>query len=579
MRFLAVIETQKVKSYLFASPIMRETRGASVLLDLLNRKKTAAILDGMNPSSCERIYLGGGSGRILFKERTDAYRFKDSVIELYSCEAPGARVAVEIVERKVGKDGVENFAEWMARGVAATQQNKLNRVDGIPTIAGRWIRPCSSCGAEPAEEMLTQHGQHQLCQYCIRKRGEAGKLYTKMKRRTEGNTSQRFHWPRLKATADLAYEYTEEFIFTTLSQHNDKDGFYLHLPQDFEDIADYSVPANYIAFIYADGNRMGETVKRLGTNFPDDDSAKLAYRAFSQIVDRATREAAVESVMETLGPGTLTGWNRYIPAEFIMAGGDDLMLVVPAHHGLEVALIFLQKFQEKTIELQHSFIEEGHLPKLFAERGLTTSAGVVIAHAHYPVSDLMKLAADLMKQAKVKSAELAATLGPTKDVDETGTLDFMVVTEAGTETVKDRREREYRVPRYATDGYASLTERPYTTKEAKELLAIIRDLKRSGAPRTKLKSLYSILFQSTMQARFYALQIKERLKATGDLSVSSTLNRLFAGLDRFPFRSNPDGSWTTPLTEIVELYDFIRVEGDEGKAVVKAAVKPEVIDG
>ena len=96
---------------------MRETRGASVLLDLLNRKKTAAILDAMNPGSYERIYLGGGSGRILFEERTDAYRFRDGVIELYSREAPGAMVAVEIVERKVGKDGVENFAEWMARGV------------------------------------------------------------------------------------------------------------------------------------------------------------------------------------------------------------------------------------------------------------------------------------------------------------------------------------------------------------------------------------------------------------------------------------------------------------------------------
>ena len=254
-----------------------------------------------------------------------------------------------------------------------------------------------------------------------------------------------------------------------------------------EDIADYSNPANYIAFMYADGNRMGETVKSLGITFPDDDSAKLAYRAFSQVVDRATREAAVESVMETLGPGTLKGWNRYIPAEFIMAGGDDLMLVVPAHHGLEVALLFIEKFQEKTIGLQHFLIEEGHLPKPFAERGLTTSAGVVIAHAHYPVSDLMILAADLMKQAKVKSAGLATTLSPTKDVDETGTLDFMVVTEAGTETVKDRRKREYRVPPYATGRSVYLTERPYTTKEANELLAIIRTLKRSGVPGTKLK--------------------------------------------------------------------------------------------
>ena len=39
-RYLAVIETQRVKGYLFASPILRETRGASLLLGRLNRSET-----------------------------------------------------------------------------------------------------------------------------------------------------------------------------------------------------------------------------------------------------------------------------------------------------------------------------------------------------------------------------------------------------------------------------------------------------------------------------------------------------------------------------------------------------------
>ncbi len=36
-RALVVIETQRVKGYLFASRLLRETRGASLLLDRLNR--------------------------------------------------------------------------------------------------------------------------------------------------------------------------------------------------------------------------------------------------------------------------------------------------------------------------------------------------------------------------------------------------------------------------------------------------------------------------------------------------------------------------------------------------------------
>ena len=58
--FLVVIETQKVKSYLFASPIMRETRGASVLLDLLNRKKTKEILKTFDLRDYEIVYTSEG---------------------------------------------------------------------------------------------------------------------------------------------------------------------------------------------------------------------------------------------------------------------------------------------------------------------------------------------------------------------------------------------------------------------------------------------------------------------------------------------------------------------------------------
>ena len=43
-RFLVVIETQRVKSYLFASRFLRETRGASMLLDRLNRAKTRDLI-------------------------------------------------------------------------------------------------------------------------------------------------------------------------------------------------------------------------------------------------------------------------------------------------------------------------------------------------------------------------------------------------------------------------------------------------------------------------------------------------------------------------------------------------------
>jgi hypothetical protein len=542
MRFLVVIETQKVKSYLFASPIMRETRGASVLLDLLNRKKTDEILKTSDLRDYEIVYLGGGTGRIFFECEEDAEKFKSEVLNIYRQETVNARVSVEIVPRKDD----ESFTEWMSRGVRQSQQNKLGQSKGIPILAGRWIQPCTSCGLEPAEKILHEHGEHRLCRACLLKRQEiSNHLYKKIKPR------KKQEW-LLSLASDLRKHYTDQFIFTTLAQHAEDSNYRVYLPQDFDDIGRVSRPSNYMGFIYADGNRMGEVVKDLGEKFADEKDVRLAYKAFSEIMDQATREAAVEAVWEVVDIKKDDKF-RFVPAEFIMAGGDDLMLAVPGHNALDVAILFMEKFQKKTIELQHEYKKKKQLSKSFSDVGLTTSAGVVIAHAHYPVSDLMALAGELMKIAKTKAARLAETKG-----EQTGTLDFMVLTEAGSEPIKDRRKREY-TGDLNSGLEIRLTERPYTTAKARWLLTTIRALKNSKVPRSKLKALYPVLFQGHMQAQFDALRIKERLKITGDLKRSAPLNKLVTAiLPIFPFRKHDDNSWSTPLTEIIELYDFIQ---------------------
>jgi hypothetical protein len=562
MRFLVVIETQKVKLYLFASPIMRETRGASVRLDWLNRNKTKKVLEDEYEDRHETIYLGGGSGRILFGTKSDALSFKDKILQLYRDETSNAKVSVEVVPKKEG----EEFSEWMRRGVRESQQNKLGRVERVAFLAGRWIRPCSSCGVEAAETVRSEFGEHWLCQSCRMKRDEINTyLYRKVKP-GEGNL------PRpLKDVDQIAERYTENFIFVTLARHAEERIF---LPQTFAQIGDKSRPKNYMGFIYADGNRMGEVVKHLGDRsfFSNDAEIKQAYKAFSEIVDRATREAAVEAVLEILERFDREldeEKGRFLPAEFIIAGGDDLMLAVPAHNALDVAVAFMEKFQEKSRLIQEEYVADKKLAKVFAEGGLTTSAGVVLSHASYPASDLMTLSADLMKLAKRKAADMAAG-NPSQ---ETGTLDFMVLSESGTEPVKERRKREYVFD--DDEPVICRTERPYTTADARKLLNRIRAFKASRLPRTKLKALYPVLFQSHFQAQFDALRIKDRLKKTGDLEEGGELSNLIATLHYFPFRPNDSHNqeqcWTTPMTEIIELYDFIKEESNN----VETAQTPE----
>ncbi|MGH8613415.1 MAG: Cas10/Cmr2 second palm domain-containing protein [Gammaproteobacteria bacterium] len=541
-RFLVVIETQRVKGYLFASSILRETRGASLLLDQLNRTETRKLLESYQGCS-EEIYLGGGSGRILFESKDKAEEFAGRVRELYRQKTVNARISVEVVRRDKKENGQdESVPDWMARGVRESQENKLGRIEAVPMLAGRWIRPCSSCGKEAARAIRSDiQGTHRLCTSCLYKRAKVRDFYHDDKRNWDISipipplSKLRQRWP--------------DFILTTLSETIARDcgkEKRICLPQDFDQIAEHSKPSNYIAFIYADGNRMGDTIKTMGQKFPDDASAKDAYRVFSQIVDQATREAAVRAVLQHVPKTTRCAESAcFVPAEFVLAGGDDLILVVPANAALDVAACFISLYQAKTIALQQEWIHQG---EFFAPKGLTTSAGVVIAHASYPASQLMDLAGELMKLAKRKAADLESN-------HLEGTLDFMVLHSAGSEKIKERREKEYKT--HSAEGHA-LTERPYTATGAFKLLERIRALKRSDVPRTKLRALYPILFKELLQAQFEGLQIKERLKATGALTTGLPLEALVDGLSCFPFRKQSNGNLTTPLSELIELYDFVQ---------------------
>jgi hypothetical protein len=544
-RILAVIETQRVKGYLFASPMLRETRGASLLLDRLNRRETRAILEEMGGRS---VYLGGGSGRALFESREKAEEFALRVRALYRERAWSARVSVEVLER----EGDESFPVWVARGVTESRKSKLSRAEALPSLGGRWLRPCTSCGKEPAEHIETLE-EHRVCRSCFAKRRQIRSFYGQVR----GSLDRLLPMP---SAAELRKNWPD-FVLTTLAEAVERESpgdgrkpLRTLLPQDFEDIGERSRPRNYFGLIYADGNRMGETIRAMAGRFPRDEEAQGAYRAFSRIVDRATREAAVEAVLERVETSEMEiGEGKtacFVPAEFVIAGGDDLILIVPAHAALGVAERFLDLFHEKSRELQQKAIQDKEIPREFAEDGLTTSAGVVLSHDSYPASQLVDLAAELMKSAKRRAVSVRE-----------GTLDFMVLHESGTESVKQRR-KEY-------EGKTLLgrpvrrTERPYTAEEMSLLERRILDLKRAGVPRGKLKALYAALFRSPVEAQYEAARIRERLVATGHAGGSGPLTDLFEQLPFFPFRERPDGAWSTPLTELIEVYDFIHADAEE----------------
>ena len=203
-------------------------------------------------------------------------------------------------------------------------------------------------------------------------------------------------------------------------------------------------------------------------------------------------------------------------------------------------------------------MDKNDLHGFFAPKGMTASAGIVLSHVLYPTRDLVALAGDLLKRAKAKSAALARKPAAGEpDGEEIGTLDFMVFSHIGSELVKERRGKKYERSGIGNNPVI-LTERPYTSIEAERLLQTIRALKADRVTRSRLKAFHSAAFQEPGQAQSEALTIKERLKTLGILTERSALDDLLAGLSRLPFHENIDGTWSTPLTEILEIYDFIQ---------------------
>jgi hypothetical protein len=98
------------------------------------------------------------------------------------------------------------------------------------------------------------------------------------------------------------------------------------------------------------------------------------------------------------------------------------------------------------------------------------------------------------------------------------------------------------------------------------MVKMIRELKKADTPRTKMKKLYASLFQSPLQAQYDGLRIRERLATTDALRPGTPLAALFNQLNAFPFQSKGDDnrSWQTPLSEIVEFYDYIQPKPEDG---------------
>ncbi len=466
------------------------------MLEVLNRDTSEWI------KSCEghEIYVGGGAGAARFDDAGCAREFCKLLEHNYRSETTIAGITTWIEPQRDG----EGFPACVERAEYGLRRRKEGKARDVALMANPYYKVCELCGRMPAEGKPVD--ETHICCAC-RAQMEHANLYK--------------HSPMYQAIERASGPAP------------------INWPESLEDIGRASVPEGYIGLIYSDGNRMGKR-RQDALKECNPHEAEERYRRFSACVDKATRWAMVDAVMESLPPGAS---GNSCPVQFFITGGDDMLAAVPAHLAMPMALRFAELFEG----YYRYGRTNGDAAESFAgmENRASVAIGVALAKQNYPLHSLIKTARELQKSAKQRAWR--------ERVTDTSTIDFLATASSLLQPVQHQRatELEYENLR--------LTRRPYTVGEARDLLDLIRGLKRSGFPRNKVNMLWRPLYGGFLGASLNYLVLLSRLSEKGDPSPRRAL--LEVGhrfqLAPLPWRFTDELTYSTPLLDLAELYDFV----------------------
>jgi len=545
-KFLVLLDTDKIKDYVFATNKLREIRGASAILDELNLESTYQTLnsddfgegnydkvDGEWKHNCKTIkgntinwevmFLGGGSGKILFAEEERARKFCQTMQEMYREETDNAASITAVC---VFRLDCEDFQHWIYRGEKELRKQKDSKYLRLQPLTNPYFKICESTGLLPAEEI--SYGKP-ICMASVYKCNEAkanrsyfAQFQSWLKKQNENLKSD---WKKVICTPIVKDDGEANEEWEKL------------LPEYLSHIGSFS--NGYVGFIYADGNRMGERLS--GFKEPDE------YRDFSDKVKDGTQEAIFKALAKHLGRDMKQN-PEHIPFEILLLGGDDLMAVVPANRAIEIAKDFCEEFKRQT--------------------DVSICAGVLITHENYPIYSMMDHAEELLKSAKelsYKKHREAKNACKPKEEWEVNAIDFMVLKGALLQDVKEMRRSElsYNSDNPSKELDLKLYQRPYTIAKLDDLICWVRKFKESNFPHNKLKSMYEALYRGMSQAILDYVLITKRLP---DSSVQNELTpkkvmmefwkKWDRGLNLFPWKKK-ENEFSTPFLDLIELYDFV----------------------
>ncbi len=517
-KLLISFDTDRIKEYVFATGRLKEIRGASAILDELNRKD---MIDKSHQFGAETIFANGGSGIFTVPE-TSAEAFIQAVEKEYRLQTRTGSITSAVAQLPAGFTNQNDIQPYLQTLMYRLRVKKDENAAHQNLLTHPFLRTCDSCGDAYASQNVRDPESELICVSCENKRKKNREIQADIEAVVSGEAEEDLDyklWYRL--LGDLA---REGYSMTGKDR-----------PQDFNDLGEMSEPANYMGLIYADGDSMGKVLETL-QNLDE-------VKKFSKVVDHAIYQSVKEAIFTYLPP-----CEKYFPFDILMLGGDDLVMVTTADKAVEVSIKITETFSELT-------------QKSLGER-FTLSAGVAIAHVSFPFSSLLNLAEQALKFSK-KQAVKRRRRG--QKINE-GLINFIVVNNANSLDFDNYYEQVLSVKEEMSSPpiYLYRTLRPYTLTDLRYIIDTIQFLKKERFPRGKLKGLRDAIFQRRNQSILEGLMFFSRTKDKKHKWIFKDFLGHFSTdtpLSCFPwFREGED--YYSPFLDLIDLYDFIEMDSE-----------------
>jgi len=484
------------------------------------------------------VYANGGTGQFIIKaQRTAVEGAIDRLASEYREATGDARVVWGLVHwpESTSYSDASNAAHLHMRTWRET--DFANRCSLLLPL----MHECPSASHLPSQTTAYRWGDEEpamLSNAAARKRDES---------RKKGRTGT---WPGWMAHLDQGGQWSNEDRWPKLRPQG---------AVDFEKARRgprQAARRGYVGLVYADGNGMGRLVQE--TDSPE------TCQAFSTIIDDSIREACYHALTQVCSPEVTAiregRSNGPLPADILLLGGDDLLVLLPADLALDFALIVMEKFESLTGK-RIATLREEKARTFFQSRKverMTISCGVAFATASYPFYLLLDLAEELLRNAK-KAGSRDPNVG---QYFAPAYIDFHLVVGPQGADLAAVREMDYLV---GVSDNRQRTLRPYSADRLVTLRNGARLLQGARTPRSKLQDLWTaILDPRVPRAEALCRELFSRLRGTGDRNERRALWLALQNLGMvgdFPWC--PHGTSTaTALADLIEAVDlFPREEG------------------